>query len=272
MKMKRNNLFFPSFDIESSWNRSDCVRFFTVLYTVLRTRNSSAESEIKNGWFIWSIFLEIKGERERVCTLHRFQLGDWSVESMPIPSNVCSVRALDYSTRLKSTTTIDYKFARGYFLSIVDLRRIEWRIQHGSSTCSYTRLLFEDYYEDVEVIIDSKIKRFRSMIRVITQRGCVCVNSWKFFYSERSGRRMDGVKIWKERKRGGGGGEKRRRKERRREKEKERNPRSEKSEINVSVVDFSWRRIVHKFEAKPKFSAFRDSAIKNMNIHNAVVR
>lgn len=101
MKMKRNNLFFPSFDIESSWNRSDCVRFFTVLYTVLRTRNSSAESEIKNGWFIWSIFLEIKGERERVCTLHRFQLGDWSVESMPIPSNVCSVRALDYSTRLK---------------------------------------------------------------------------------------------------------------------------------------------------------------------------
>lgn len=98
MKMKRNNFFFSLF-----WYRKllKSNRFFTVLYTVLRTRNSSAESEIKNGWFIWSIFLEIKGERERVCTLHRFQLGDWSVESMPIPSNVCSVRALDYSTRLK---------------------------------------------------------------------------------------------------------------------------------------------------------------------------
>lgn len=98
MKMKRNNLFFSLL-----WYRKllKSNRFFTVLYTVLRTRNSSAESEIKNGWFIWSIFLEIKGERERVCTLHRFQLGDWSVESMPIPSNVCSVRALDYSTRLK---------------------------------------------------------------------------------------------------------------------------------------------------------------------------
>lgn len=145
--------------------------------------------------------------------------------------------------------------------------------QDSSSTCSYT--LYYSRLRRCEVIIDSKIKRFRCAIRVIIQRGCVCVNA--FLEASRTGKRrvgrwMRGVKIWKEERKKEGEEE-----EKREEKKEETSTRKKKgirraTEINVPVVDFSWRRIVHKFEAKPKFSAFRDSAIKNMNIHNAVVR